>query len=98
MISRGNKLPRFYFNVRDGRDFEDAEGTELPDLQAARREAIRLSGAILEHETDHIDVSGEWKLEVTDETGVILLIMTFLITQSSTPSAVVLPWRGPKPS
>lgn len=34
-------MPRFYFHMRSGEDFiEDPEGSELPDLAAARAEAI----------------------------------------------------------
>lgn len=35
-------MPRFYLHIRSGPDFiEDEEGMELPDLAAARKEAIR---------------------------------------------------------
>ena len=34
-------MPRFFFHVRDdGRLFEDPDGGELPDLDAARAEAV----------------------------------------------------------
>lgn len=33
-------MPRFYFHMRSGEDFiEDPEGSDLPDLAAARAEA-----------------------------------------------------------
>ena len=75
-------MPRFYFNVRDGHDIADTDGVELDDFRAARREAIRLSGALLESEADQFDAGDEWRLEVTDETGLILFVMTFSIMQS----------------
>ena len=76
-------MPRFYFNVRDGYNIADADGVELADFRAARREAISLSGALLEDEADQYDISEEdWRLEVTDETGLILFILTFSIMQS----------------
>ena len=74
-------MPHFFFNVRDGRDVQGVESVELPDFRAARREAIRFSGAVLEHEAH--EVNGDWSLEVTDETGLILFIMAFSIVQSS---------------
>ena len=75
-------MPRFHFNVRDGHNLEDGEGVELPDFSTARREAIRLSGALLEEEPDQFDVGDDWRMEVTDDTGLILFLMTFSIMQS----------------
>jgi hypothetical protein len=40
-------MPRYYFHVKDGHTSPDREGTELPDLNAARRSAVALSGEIL---------------------------------------------------
>ena len=81
-------MPRFHFNVHDGHDIKDGEGVELLDFSTARREAIRLSGAILEDEADQFGAGEDWRLEVTDETGLILFLMTFSIMQSP---AVPLP-------
>ena len=34
-------MPRYFFNIRDGYDVdEDEEGVELPDLDAAKAEAL----------------------------------------------------------
>ena len=81
-------MPRFHFNVRDGHDIKDGEGVRLLDFSTARWEAIRLSGAILEDEADQLGAAEDWRLEVTDETGLILFLMTFSIMQSP---AVPLP-------
>ena len=41
-------MPRFFFNVREGADLSrDREGQELPDVEAARREAISSSREML---------------------------------------------------
>jgi len=40
-------MQRYYFHLKDGRLSLDEEGTEFPDIQAARREAIRYSGEVL---------------------------------------------------
>ncbi len=76
-------MPYFFFNIRDGRDIKGIESVELPDLREARSEGIRFSGAILEEEADYMDVCADWRLEVTDEVGLILFVMTFSIMQSS---------------
>jgi hypothetical protein len=77
-------MPRFHFHVHDGISALDTEGTELPDWQAARLEAIRLAGDILKHDADRIALGEDWRIEVTDHAGLILFQMTFLVVESST--------------
>ena len=64
-------MPLYHFNVYDGRSDLDTEGSELANAGAARREGIRLTGAILDLEPDRFD-DGKWRLEVTDHRGLIL--------------------------
>jgi hypothetical protein len=40
-------MPRYYFNLKDGRVSFDNEGTEFANIDAAHNEAVRLSGEIL---------------------------------------------------
>ena len=35
-------MPRYFFDIRDGDTDTDSEGVELPDLRAARAEAINI--------------------------------------------------------
>lgn len=40
-------MPRFYFDVREGRQFEvDEDGLEFPDLDRAEQEAIEAAASI----------------------------------------------------
>ncbi len=73
-------MPRYFFNVHDGMDVEDEEGMELPDFRAARVEAVRLAGRIIDHEADHVASVEDWRLEVTDQSGLILFQILFLMT------------------
>jgi hypothetical protein len=75
-------MPRFHFHVHDGCSALDTEGTELPDPQAARLEAIRIAGDILKHDAHRIALGEDWRIEVTDDTGLILFQMTFLVVES----------------
>ena len=75
-------MPRFHFHVHDGCSVLDPEGTELPDPQAARLEAIRIAGDILKHDAHRIALGEDWRIEVTDHTGLILFQMTFLVVES----------------
>ncbi|HEY0207410.1 MAG TPA: hypothetical protein VGC15_25055 [Acetobacteraceae bacterium] len=71
-------MPRYYFVLsnRDGL-IDDVEGTELPDLAAARREA--------EHDVEHLRqhrVGGRrcwagWAMQVHDDSGAVLLVVPF---------------------
>jgi hypothetical protein len=40
-------MPRYFFNVGDGKDLPDLGGQELRDLKAAQTEAVRFAGALL---------------------------------------------------
>lgn len=73
-------MPLFHFNVCDGFDLPDVDGTELPDLRTARREAVRLAGRLLPEEADKFWDGQEWKLEVTDHAGLILFRLDFTAT------------------
>jgi len=78
-------MPRFYFNVYDGKSSLDVQGFELPNWEAARIEAIRLAGEILRDEADYIARHEDWRIEVTDSTGLILFWMAFAML---TPAAM----------
>ena len=73
-------MARYFFNVHDGTNLQDHEGLELPDLRAVRSEAIMAAGEILR------DVHGalgeeEWVMEVTRESGQLVLTLRFSATQ-----------------
>ncbi|MGH1572779.1 DUF6894 family protein [Methylobacterium sp. P31] len=75
-------MPRFYFNIHDGESGLDTEGTELPDWQTARLEAIRLVGQILREDAQSVALGEDWHVEVTDHTGLILFQMTFQVIEA----------------
>lgn len=53
-------MPRYFFHVQDGHDYPDLEGTELPDLAAARAEAVQFAGSLLADQPETFWASGEW--------------------------------------
>lgn len=75
-------MPRYHFNICDGVCLPDANGTELPDWQAARLEAVRRAGEILKDAPQSVALGEDWRIEVTDSTGLILFQMTFLMVES----------------
>ena len=72
-------MPRFHFNVHDGFVRPDPKGEELPDLKAARREAIRLAGSILEEDADRVLLGEVWYMEITDDRGSVLFHLDFRV-------------------
>ena len=61
-------MPRYYFNLKDGRLSLDQKGSEFPDIHAARKEAVRYSGEVLRDGAGASLWAGEpWQLWVTDE-------------------------------
>lgn len=67
-------MPRYFFNIRDGHDLdEDDEGVELPDIEAARAEAL----ATVEELRDQLTDAGNIELEITDDTGRRLITVPF---------------------
>lgn len=62
-------MSRFFFSTSNGHRVVDHTGTDLVDDQAAEREAIRLTGALIADAPDILRESGELRVEVTDEHG-----------------------------
>lgn len=65
-------MPRYHFNLHDHRFLPDHEGSEYRDLVEAKRQAIKLAANILSVRPDDFLGSTEWRVEVTDENGVLL--------------------------
>jgi len=60
-------MPRYYFNIEDGHTTIDNEGSEHPDLQAARQEALVTSSETLrDGGGPHLSSGQPWRLWVTD--------------------------------
>ena len=75
-------LPRFFFKVVDGSELEDPDGVELPDINAAKCEAVMLSGALLKDIGARFWDHEEWRVEVRDESGLMLFMLQFIATEA----------------
>ena len=63
-------MPRYFFHVREGSTLSrDAEGQELPDVEAARKEAISTAREILGEKLLHGGSLDNRTIEIADETG-----------------------------
>lgn len=69
-------MPRFYLHIRDADRFlEDPDGSELPDLTAARAEAIVSARHLLADRVRAGEVLTDQSFEITDETGKVLEVL-----------------------
>ena len=65
-----NAMPRYFFHVREGSALHrDTEGQELPDAEAARREAISSGREMLGEKLLHGGALDSRTIEIADETG-----------------------------
>ena len=62
-------MPRFFFNIKDGKDLTDTEGTELAGIAEARDQALTAAGEMIKHQKDTVWNGSEWRMHVTDEAG-----------------------------
>ena len=76
-------MPRYFFNLQDGRSTPDREGTELADIETARAEAVRLSGEILRDIGATYWDHPEWRLDVLDESGRTLFSLCFVAEEQA---------------
>ncbi len=65
-------MPRFYFDISDGRCSPDPEGLHLTDEAAARCEGIRRVAMLLRATHNGRGMLRGWRLAVRDETGLTL--------------------------
>jgi len=63
-------MPQYFFHIDEGRHHTDTDGVELADLEAARKEALRIIGELMvDNAMGDIWSGGEWVMTVADETG-----------------------------
>ncbi len=73
-----------YFNVYNGRDFLDNVGSDLPDLDAVRTEAVKTASELLRSDCRDLWSGSDWKMIVTDESGQQVLMLRFSANEAAT--------------
>jgi hypothetical protein len=74
-------MPRYYLHiVRDGEAIKDPEGYDLPDLDAAKREAISGAREILSEEVLRGSLSLDEHIEIVDDRGEVVFVIPFMST------------------
>jgi hypothetical protein len=70
-------MPRFFFHVYDDIAVRDEEGLDLPDLAAARQMALSGARSLICAEVDAGHLHLGHRLEVEDEGGACVLVLSF---------------------
>lgn len=78
-------MPRYYFDRRDGGFDPDTEGTELPDFDAARIEAINYAAAAVRDRPDYVRDGKDFRVELFDESK--LLLYTVVVVGITAPAS-----------
>jgi hypothetical protein len=71
-------MARYYFDIADGEDFPDRHGSEWPDLDAARVEAVRYAAEVLKEMPERFWNCEEWTMTVCDAARTKLFTLGFL--------------------
>ena len=75
---REHNMPIYHFHVDNGEFTPDSHGIELPNLTAARREAVRAAGEIInESNRSFWEHMTPWIMNVTDSEDRLLFTLQF---------------------
>jgi hypothetical protein len=70
-------MPRFFFDVHDDIDMIDDDGVELPDADAAAREALRGARALICEQVTKGRINLSHFVKVRDEAGAHVATVSF---------------------
>ena len=70
-------MPRYFFHVHDSVDMIDQDGTEFPNREEARAEAVVVAGEMLRDVGGKFWNSPDWRIWVTDEAGQTVCALNF---------------------
>ena len=75
-------MPRYHFHRTDGQIEPDPEGSVLPDLHAARMQAVVYAGQTLKDHPEMVWDGHDLNIEVTDDTGLMLFVVTVMTIEA----------------
>ena len=82
-------MPAYHIELRTADQICDTHKVEKENLEALRIEMARFVGDILKEHAGKVWADKEWRVDVTDEIGLILHVMTI----SATDTAATMPFR-----
>src|SRR5687767_3803172 len=82
-------MPRYFFHLRDDEELiRDDEGTELPDLSAARTEAAQTAKEIINESIGSGEPLDHLVVEIWDEAGVIEAVTLSVVLSEDTSQTI----------
>jgi hypothetical protein len=81
--AEGRPLPRYHFNIEDGADGANPDGIELESLARAKCEGVKLAGQAICDAAGTFWNQAQWKMTVTDDTGLSLFELLIIGTESA---------------
>ncbi|WP_372852129.1 hypothetical protein [Sphingomonas sp.] len=70
-------MPRYFFDIKDGHDFPDLQGSEWKDLAEARIEAVRYAAEVLKEMPERFWHAELWTMSVLDHNRNPLFTLKF---------------------
>jgi hypothetical protein len=70
-------VPRYFFNIIDGKFLVDHEGSECSGLEEARAQAISTAGALLRDLGGTLPYKSDWQMHVTDASSMVVYKLRF---------------------
>ncbi|HEY9216576.1 MAG TPA: hypothetical protein VIO94_00895 [Phenylobacterium sp.] len=77
-------MPRYFFHLSGGQSFTDREGSELPDIDAAEGEAVRLHGQVLAQMPRPLLRASHCIVTVTDGLQTVFEVKTSVVERGLT--------------
>jgi len=71
----GPEMPRYFFHIQHRQRDPDETGMDLPDSDAAWKEATITAGKFLQDLDGTLKPGQEWRMEVTDEAGNLIWVL-----------------------
>jgi hypothetical protein len=69
-------MTRYFFHIRNGEELvKDDEGTDLPDVSAARREAALSAQALILEAAPSSEPLDHVAIEIWDDTGAVIEVV-----------------------
>ena len=88
-------MPRFFMHLRDGTDeMLDAEGVELPDLEAARSKVLAAARDVLAGDVRQGLIDLRYRIDAEDEAGRLVYSLPFKHAFSIVPEALAADLSG----
>ena len=84
----------YFFNIHDGQEFSDDQGSEFPNLDSARTGAVVLAADLLKDGASTFWDGEQWSLDVLDANGLALFTLRFTGEMASAAGITKVPAPG----